>query len=120
MTMRIRYSAMSLPVLALSLVVACLPVAAQNDLRCFPETNQCIAGRIREFWQQNGGLPVFGFPIGPQHAEQVEGQRLQVQQFERNRLELHPENARPYDVLLGRVGADRLSQQGRDWRTFPK
>jgi hypothetical protein len=111
---------MSLPVLALSLVVACLPVAAQNDQRCFPETNQCIAGRIREFWQQNGGLPVFGFPIGPQHAEQVEGQRLQVQQFERNRLELHPENARPYDVLLGRLGADRLSQQGRDWRTFPK
>ncbi len=120
MAMRIRYTTTSLLTVALSLVVACFPTAAQSDQRCFPETNQCIAGRIREFWQQNGGLPVFGFPIGPQHAETVEGQRLQVQQFERNRLELHPENARPYDVLLGRLGVDRLSQQGRDWRTFQK
>ena len=100
--------------------MACLPATAQSGERCFPETGHCIAGRIREFWEQNGGLPVFGFPIGPQRAESVEGQRLQVQQFERNRLELHPENARPYDVLLGRLGADRLSQQGRDWTSFPK
>jgi hypothetical protein len=120
MTMRIRFSTTSLLALALSLVVACLPAAAQSDERCFPETGHCIAGRIRAFWEQNGGLAVFGFPIGPQHAEQVEGQRLQVQQFERNRLELHPENARPYDVLLGRLGADRLAQQGRDWTIFPK
>jgi hypothetical protein len=28
--------------------------------------------------------------------------------------------ARPYDVLLGRLGADRLAQQGRDPFTFPK
>ena len=43
-----------------------------------------------------------------------------MQWFERNRLELHPENARPYDVLLGRLGADRLAQQGRDPFTFAK
>lgn len=35
-------------------------------------------------------------------------------------LELHPENARPYDVLLGHLGADRLAQQGRDPFTFPQ
>jgi hypothetical protein len=45
---------------------------------------------------------------------------LTMQQFERNRLELHPNNAAPYDVQLGRLGADRLQQQGRDWFTFPK
>jgi Alginate lyase len=112
---------MTLLALGLSLAVACLPkAAAQTSQRCFVETSQCIVGRIRTFWEQNGGLPVFGFPIGPQHEELVEGQRQQVQQFERNRLELHPENAHPYDVLLGRLGADRLSQQGRDWSTFPK
>ena len=93
---------------------------AQTAERCFPETGQCIAGRIREFWEQNGGLPVFGFPIGLQREEQIEGKPFQVQWFERNRLELHPENARPYDVLIGRLGADRLQQQGRDWFTFPK
>ncbi len=106
---------------ALLLTALLVPVAlAQSDQRCFPETNQCIAGRIREFWEQNGGLPVFGFPITPQHEEQIEGKPFQVQWFERNRLELHPENQRPYDVLLGRLGADRLAQQGRDPFTFPK
>lgn len=90
--------------------------SAQTTERCFPETGQCISGRIREFWEKNGALPVFGFPIGPQQEEQIEGRPFQVQRFERNRLELHPENARPYDVLLGRLGADRLAQQGRDWQ----
>ena len=88
--------------------------------RCFSETNQCIDGRIREFWEQNGGLAIFGFPIGPEEQTTVDGKTFTVQRFERNRLELHPENARPYDVLLGRLGADRLAQQGRDWFTFPK
>jgi len=93
---------------------------AQIDQLCFPETGFCISGRIREFWQQNGGLPVFGFPKTPQHEEVIEGRAYQVQWFERNRLELHPENRRPYDVLLGRLGAVRLEQQDRDWHQFPK
>ncbi|GAB4213381.1 MAG: hypothetical protein OHK0022_50450 [Roseiflexaceae bacterium] len=93
---------------------------AQTAERCFPETGFCIAGRIRQFWEQNGGLAVFGFPIGPQEGQAIEGRVLQVQPFERNRLELHPENQPPYDVLLGRLGADRLAQQGRDPFTFPR
>lgn len=88
--------------------------------RCFSETNQCIDGRIRQFWEQNGGLPVFGFPIGGLEQATVDGKTITLQRFERNRLELHPENSRPYDVLLGRLGADRLSQQGRDWFGFGK
>ena len=112
----------ALLVLACATLVVAAPrsASAQDGQQCFPETGQCISGRIREFWNQNGGLPVFGFPIGPQQEEQIEGKPFQVQWFERNRLELHPENQRPYDVLLGRLGADRLSQQSRDWNTFPK
>lgn len=86
-----------------------------GQARCFPETGQCISGRIRSFWEDHGGLPVFGFPTGPQQAELVEGRSFQVQWFERTRLELHPEHAAPYDVLLGRLGADLLEQQGRPW-----
>jgi len=93
---------------------------AQTSQRCFSETGFCIDGRIREFWEQNGGLSAFGLPITPQQEQLVEGQPRQVQWFERNRLELHPENARPYDVLLGRLGADRLAQQGRGPFTFAK
>ena len=42
------------------------------------------------------------------------------QWFERNRLELHPENSGPYNVLLGRLGAESLAKQGIDWNTLPK
>jgi hypothetical protein len=98
--------------------------AAQAAPRCFPEAapaiSACIDGRIAEFWARNGGLPVFGYPTGAQREQQIEGRTFQVQAFERNRLELHPENAAPYDVVLGRVGAELLAQQGRDWNTFPK
>lgn len=96
------------------------PIAAQSSQRCFSETGYCIEGRIREFWESQGGLRVFGYPIGPQMQAPIEGKLYTVQQFERNRLELHPENPRPYDVLLGRLGADRLNQQGRDWFGFAK
>jgi uncharacterized protein YkwD len=93
---------------------------AQPGCRHYPETNHQVCGRLLEFWDANGGLPVFGFPISPQTGQQVEGRTVQTQWFERNRLELHPQNARPYDVLLGRLGADALARAGRDWTTFPK
>jgi Tol biopolymer transport system component len=96
------------------------PVQAQTGPRCFGETNLCIEGRIREYWEQNGGLAIFGFPITPQITEMVGDQPRAVQWFERNRLELHPENAPPYDVLLGRLGVDALEMQGRTWFAFPK
>jgi hypothetical protein len=119
--MRIHCRLVVLLTLSFSLAAACLPAAsAQTARRCFAETNLCIEGRIREFWEQNGGLPVFGLPITAQQEENVEGRALQAQVFERNRLELHPENARPYDVLLGRLGADGLSRSGRDWTQFAK
>jgi len=82
-------------------VFAHAPAMAQNDSRFFPETGFSVGGRFLEYWRQNGGLAVFGFPLSEQFSENG----LQVQYFERQRFELHPENARPYDVLLGRLGA---------------
>jgi len=91
-----------------------------GELSCFEVTHLCTFGRIRDYWDENGGLMVFGYPIGPQRRETIEGKTLQVQWFERNRLELHPENEAPYDVLLGRLGADSLAQKKRKWEKFPK
>lgn len=96
------------------------PQPASGRCRDFTETGQKACGRILEYWEQNGGLPVFGYPITGQYEDSVEGKPTQVQWFERNRLELHPENARPYDVLLGRLGADKLAAEGRDWTQFGK
>lgn len=73
--------------------------------RCFAETGFCIIGRMQQFWEQNGGVKVFGYPISPQQEETVEGRPMQVQWFQRARLEMHPENDPPYDVMLSRLGA---------------
>jgi len=92
------------------------PVAAQADQRCFAETGQCIAGPIRAYWEQNGGLPVFGFPITPQGIGQVEGRTLQIQWFERDRLEIQADGS----VTAGRLGVERLEQLGTPWQFGPR
>jgi hypothetical protein len=93
-------------VIALVLLLIAVPrMVRAQDPYCFEETGYCISGRIREFWEQNGGLYVFGLPKTDLHEEIIEGKPYMVQWFERNRLELHPENDPPYDVLLGRLGA---------------
>jgi hypothetical protein len=96
------------------LPAAATPVStqAQSGERCFAETGFCVSGRLLQYWEQNGGLPVFGLPITPQREETIGDWTGQVQWFERNRLELHPENAPPYDVLLGRLGAEFVASSG--------
>ena len=88
--------------------------------RTFPETGQSAAGRVLDFWNQNGTLPVFGLPLAAEGPQQTLDGSFRMQLFERNRLELHPENAPPYDVLLGRLGGDLLFKQGRPWETLPR
>ncbi|CAA9356166.1 MAG: hypothetical protein AVDCRST_MAG93-7369 [uncultured Chloroflexia bacterium] len=100
--------------------LAATPVAAQPE-RCFAETGYCISGRFLNYWEQNGGLAVFGYPTtrASNEVNPDTGRTYLTQWFERNRFELHPENAAPYDVLLGRLGDDRLQQLGVDWHQFP-
>lgn len=107
-----------LTLLALFLPLA-QPANAQNTNQCFPETGYCVGGRFLTFWQGQGGLPVFGFALGEQRKEQGSEGAFDVQWFERERFELHPEKQAPYDVLLGRLGDEMLRRQGRDWRSFP-
>ena len=90
--------------------------SGQARERCFPETGYCVAGEILAYWEHNGGLPVFGYPIGPENPNEiVEGSWVgRTQWFERDRLEVHAEG-----VLAGRMGARLLELQGRSWWDFP-
>lgn len=103
--------------LFIAMATAPSPLHAEEQM-CFQETGKCISGRFLEYWAQNGGLAVFGFPITDARMEQNPdtGQSYSTQWFERNRFELHPENPHPYDVLLGRLGDDRLRQLGENWQ----
>lgn len=89
--------------------------AAQTSQRCFAETGFCISGSIRLYWERNGGLPVFGYPISPQRTETVEGRTIQVQWFERDRLEIQADGT----ITAGRLGARLLELNGIDWQQLP-
>ncbi|WP_110514030.1 hypothetical protein [Herpetosiphon llansteffanensis] len=88
------------------------------DTQCFdvPGITNCLNDKFLTYWNGNGGLPVFGYPITAA-ANEVNADTQQsylTQWLERNRFELHPENAgTPYEVLLGLLGKERLAQLNR-------
>ena len=72
----------------------------------FATTSHNACGSFAEFWTVNGGLKIFGYPMSEEFTDE---HGRTVQYFERARFELHPENAgTPYEVLLGRVGAEQI------------
>ncbi len=94
----------------------------QESCQTFEITGFEVCADLLLFWNGNGGLPVFGYPItaATTEASPETGAEHTVQYLERERLESHPENDAPYDVLLGRLGVQMLEQDGRDWESFPK
>ncbi len=83
--------------------------------RTFAQTGQTLGGRFLGYWEANGGLAVFGYPLTSEFVERSadDGRAYTVQYFERQRFERHPEYAAsPYDVLLGRVGVDDARRRG--------
>ncbi len=104
------------------------PVDPQPDpsMVYFPQTRHSLGGDFLRYWQSHGALSIFGYPLSEPFTERG----YTVQYFERNRFELHPENQPPYNVLLGRLGADTIAgrtfapvspfESGPDHRFFPE
>jgi hypothetical protein len=106
----------------LTIVIPGSRVAAQDQL-CFPTVpgiTNCISGRFMTYWQQNGGLAVFGYPLTAAANQQTAEGIFLTQVFERNSFELHSDKSAPYDVLLGRLGGLLLERQGINWQSLPK
>ena len=85
-----------------------------EDRRYFPETAHSLAYGFKRYWDEHGGLTVFGFPISEEFTERNPdtGEEHTVQYFERARFEYHPELAgTPYEVLQGRLGAQIAAQR---------
>ncbi|HET9494241.1 MAG TPA: hypothetical protein VFR15_08430 [Chloroflexia bacterium] len=84
------------------------PASPIEGAQFFPETGHNLGGPFLAFWEQYGGLAVFGFPITEEFQETnpVDGKEYTVQYFERNRFEYHPEFAgTPDEVQLGLLGS---------------
>ncbi len=87
-------------VVGFCLLAAIIPLgvwAQANDVRYFPETGHNVRGEFLDFFDAQGGLKVFGYPITEEFL--LDGRT--VQYFQRARFELHPENPAPYQVQLG-------------------
>jgi hypothetical protein len=88
---------------------------ASPEWRTFSETGQALSDAFLTFWDRHGGLPIFGYPLSPRASERNAdtGERHATQYLERQRFEYHAELAgTPYEVLLGRLGAEDAAQQG--------
>jgi photosystem II stability/assembly factor-like uncharacterized protein len=92
------------------------PVPTIASQRYFAATKHVLRQPLLGFWQQHGGLAVFGPPISEVfHATNGDGSgRLYAMQYFANaRLELHPEIHDPrYTVQPGLLGSESLVARG--------
>jgi hypothetical protein len=85
-----------------------------SGARYFPETGHNLANGFRYYWENNGGLERFGYPISEEFVEDG----MTVQYFERARFEYHPEHqGTPFEVQLALLG--RAATQGLRFDRVP-
>ena len=91
-----------------------VPDPKDPNVTYFQPVGHTLRGSFRDYWQRNGGLAQFGYPITEEFREvsPTDGKTYTVQYFERARFEYHPENRPPHDVLLGLLG--RTVTAGRE------
>jgi len=77
---------------------------AVDNSRFFPETEHTVTGKFLDYWNNNGGLAAFGYPITEAGSE-IDSETDKIyytQWFERNNFQLHLESAgTKYEVQLG-------------------
>ena len=81
--------------------------ASTDNATMFSQTGMTVGGKFRAYWEANGGLARFGYPISNEFQEQsdLDGKTRTVQYFERAIMELHPEYAgSPFEVELAQLG----------------
>ncbi len=99
---------------------------AADTSQFFPQTNHTLSGKFLIYWQANGGLAHFGYPItdAQDEIDPQTGKTFLTQWFERARFELHSELAgTPFEVeqgLLGRqLNQEALAVDPNFQRTVP-
>jgi hypothetical protein len=81
--------------------------------RYIAASGHTLGGAFGVFWDQQGGVAIFGYPISEEFVEPgADGAPRLVQYFERARFELHtaPDGA-GHVVQLGRLGSDLLARR---------
>jgi polysaccharide biosynthesis protein PslG len=83
----------------------------------FPETGHSVSFGFKYYWENNGGIQRFGFPVSQEFPEvsPTDGKTYTVQYFERARFEYHPEfKLTPYETEMGLLGSEHFKNMGYD------
>ena len=73
--------------------------AQGKDCEYFTESGHYVCAEFLDFFETQGGLEIFGYPLTEAFDDPTRG--LRVQYFQRARMEHHPNNPESYRVLLG-------------------
>jgi len=78
-----------------------------SDCETFDTTHHTVLGAFRDFWNANGGLPIFGYPLTEEFTvnDPATSRPVAIQVFERAIFEFHPEIDGGV-ILLERLGAE--------------
>lgn len=79
-----------------------------GDVRYFPETSRNVHGAFLAFWEVNGGLQTFGYPVS---IGFIDKNGKYTQYFERSQFTYHPNDLINGEVVnLEKVGQKYLDQ----------
>jgi hypothetical protein len=83
-----------------------------GDRRYFTETGHNLLNGFKQFWDANGGLAQFGYPLTEEFTERnpADDHTYTVQYFERARFEWHPDTS---TVALGKIGQEVFTTNGK-------
>jgi hypothetical protein len=82
----------------------------EPKVRYFPQTGHFIAHGFKSYWEKHDNPAQHGYPISEEFDMEIGDKTVTVQYFERARYEYHAENKPPYDILLGRLGAESITE----------
>ena len=95
------------------------PVMAGSNAETtfYPQTGHRLSFGFRDYWNANGGLAIFGYPISEEFTEGG----YTVQYFERARFEWHPEfPGTPWEIELGLLGNVAANRNGANLTSLPR
>ena len=79
-----------------------LSASSNQTTTFFPQTGHRLSFGFRDYWNANGGLRIFGYPLSEEFSEHG----YTVQYFERARFEYHPSNPPAWQIELGLLGSN--------------
>lgn len=78
-----------------------IPAPSNPNCQYFTETSHSLCYKFLDYWRANGGLDLFGYPIS---ELAIEDSGLIVQNFQRARMEWHPEKPAGQTIQLTNLG----------------